>query len=111
MVLSLPRRDGNITRQRERLSQQRVLLKTRPGSDCVILKWMCKYYANALRAYHSFGWSISPLTPSVKLLKREERVLLTAKLLRIKTGQILIYLFLEPGHVRTVVEITHSGPK
>lgn len=96
-VLSLPRRDGNITQQRERLSQQRV--SWRPGQAqtawyCV--KWMCKYYANALRAYHSFRWRISPLTPSVKLLRREKRVLLTAKLLWIKTGQkLMIYLFLE----------------
>lgn len=37
VVLSLPRRDGNITQQRERQSQRSVLLKTMPASDCVIL--------------------------------------------------------------------------
>ena len=37
VVLSLPRRDGNITQQRERQSQRSVRLKTMPVSDCVIL--------------------------------------------------------------------------
>lgn len=55
----------------------------RPGQAQTVwycVKWMCKYYANARRAYHSFRWRISPLTPSVKQRKREERLLLTANL-------------------------------
>lgn len=37
-VVSLPRRDGNITLQRERLSQQSVLLKAGPASHWMLCK-------------------------------------------------------------------------
>lgn len=37
-VVSLPRRDGNITPQRERLSQQSILLKARPASHWNVMQ-------------------------------------------------------------------------